>query len=81
MPNKKNTSIEDFWNIVQDTMGKGIEEEHQMAIFKRCMTILVTKHRVVLRLGSADRDHPIHVYDMPDLVQNLIPASAHKDML
>ena len=42
------------------------------AILKRCVTLLVLRHRIVLRLPSKHRDHPIHVIRTESVVKDLL---------
>ena len=56
-----------------------MSEDHRMAIFKRCCTLLVLDSRVVLRLPSENRQAEIFVYDEAGISANIIPESAHKE--
>ena len=77
---KRKRHHQDFWKIV-DTTFTDMSLDHKMAIFKRCTTLLILDHRVVLRLPSERVDKEIFVYDEEGICDNIIPESAHKEYL
>ena len=68
----------DFWKIVTTTFTE-MSEDHRMAIFKRCCTLLVLDSRIVLRLPGENRQKEIFVYDEAGIADNVIPESEHKE--
>ena len=49
-----------------------VKDEHLLAILKRVISVLVLRHRLVVRLPSEDPDAPVHVFTAENV---------HKDLL
>ena len=56
-------TFEEFWRVFEGTFAPSCSETDRNAIFKRCMTLLFTKHRVVLRLPSENPTAPLYVIE------------------
>ena len=70
-PNEAFT-VSHFWEIVKPTFGP-LDDFHKRAIYKRCIALLICKHRIMLRLPSEHLEtEPIAEYKEDD---------AHKDLL
>lgn len=68
-PNEAFT-VSHFWEMVKPTFGP-LDDFHKRAIYKRCIALLICKHRIVLRLPSEHLEtEPIAEYKEDD---------AHKD--
>ena len=66
--------------MTKDTFGYCETEEVVLSVFKRCTTILVCKHRLVLRLPSEDRNAKLNVFIDDDIAKDLLKED-HKPFL
>ena len=65
-------TVTHFWEMVKPTFGP-LNDFHMKAIYKRCITLLICKHRVVLRLPNEDLE--------AECVTEYKEDDAHKDTL
>ena len=76
-------SCQDFWAFVKPTFG-AMEDAHRNAIFKRCITLAFTPHRVVLRLPAKDYDAPLVTVDDPTVAgdgsRGSMPADTRREV-
>ena len=71
-------SCQDFWAFVKPTFG-AMEDAHRNAIFKRCITLAFTPHRVVLRLPAKEFDAPLVLVDDPTVAGDSTGSSPSAD--
>ena len=58
--------------MTKHTFGHCEREEIVLSVFKRCITLLVCKHRLVLRLPSEDKAAQLKVYIADDIAKDLV---------
>jgi hypothetical protein len=72
-------TCDDFWKVVRPTF-EAHDEETLLSIYKRCITIIVCKHRLVLRMPSMDPKEELHIFTDDGIATDFL-TGAHKDYL
>lgn len=64
----------DFWNMVRSTFGY-MKDVHRFAIFKRCITLIGSRRRLLLRLPSEDPEAPAAIFTDDDVAADWLQES------